>query len=670
MANSSKSYEDLKRQNELLQNEIHRLKDQINGIHALQNDMKDWCEVLNLYSREGIFLIEKGKLIMFNKMGCDMFGYDCDEAYGMDSLSVFDDESKKLIQSKVDQKFTGFYEVTAIKKDGTKFPAEIFGQNILYEGREVRLAIIRNISEKIENRKKLEQHEIKFKTLFEYAGDGILLGNDKGFIVDMNSRFCKLTGYKREELLNVFVGELFSKESLEKNPLKFDLLKKVPLIISEREIVCKDGKLIPIEMNTTLMENNYHLAIFRDLTERKKTEKDLIAKNKELMLAKEKAEESDRLKSVFLANMSHEIRTPMNGIMGFARMLGEEDIDREQQKLYIEIIENSSNQLMRIIDDILEISILETRQVKVVEHQVNINKLFLELFTLYDHQAKSNKTPLYMKTGLPDDKALVYLDDVKLRKVLCNLIDNALRYTNEGYIEFGYSLKGNILVFNVEDTGIGIAKEKQKIIFERFSQAEKRLSREYGGLGLGLSIAKENTELMGGKIYVESEPDKGSVFTFTVPYKPVNKDVEIRKNKAETGEPEKHLGNINVLIAEDEEVNFFYLNTIIRKINENINVIHARDGSETVEICRNNNNIDLVLMDIKMPKLNGFDATRKIKEFAPDLKIIVQSAYSTFEDRHNALMAGCDDYLEKPINVDLLKDILNKAISEKTENKG
>jgi len=671
MPYNKESFEELKKQNQLLKNELKRLKTELESRETkLSEKDLEWYKILNKYSREGIFIIDKGRLVMFNKMGCEMFGYDCDEAYGMDSLSVYDDASRKLIQSKVNQKYTGFYEATAIKKNGTKFPVEIFVHNIIYQGREVRLAIIRDITERIESRKKIEQNEIKFKTLFEYAGDGILLGDNKGYIVDMNSRFCELTGYRREELLNVFVGKIFSKKSLDKKPLKFDMLKKVPLMISEREIVSKNGNIIPIEMNTTLIKNNYHLAIFRDLTERKKTEKALIAKNKELQLAKEKAEESDKLKSVFLANMSHEIRTPMNGIMGFARMLGEENIDREEQKLYINIIENSSNQLMRIIDDILEISILETKQVKVVEHLVNINKLFLELFTLYDHQAKNNKTPLYMKTGLTDDKALVYIDDVKLRKVLCNLIDNALRYTNEGFIEFGYDLKGNDLVIQVKDTGIGIAKEKQKIIFDRFSQAEKKLSREYGGLGLGLSIAKENVELMGGEIYVESEPEKGSVFTFTVPYKTVAKSPAGKTNKRINKEQEKVDENFSVLIAEDDEVNFFYLSTIIRKINGNINIIHAKNGPEVIDICRNNNNIDLVLMDIKMPKVNGLDATRKIKEFAPDLKIIVQSAYSTLKDRHDALMAGCDDYLEKPVNIDLLKDIMNKVILEKTKSNG
>ena len=588
------------------------------------------------------------------------------------TLTDIPDEGKKIIQEKVEEKFIGFYKVTAIKKDGTRFPVEIYGRNIMFKGREVRLAIIRDISERVETEKKLQQNEIKFKTLFEYAGDAILVGDENGYIVDMNGRFSELTGYDRNELIGYFVEKIFTKESLKRNPLKFDLLKKVPLIISEREVLCKDGRIIPIEMNTTLMENNYHLAIIRDLSERKKNQLELMEKNMELQLAKEKAEENDKLKSEFLANMSHEIRTPMNGILGFARMLGEDDIDKEQQKFYIDIIENSSNQLMRIIDDILEISILETKQVKIVEHPINLNRLFLELFTIYDHQAKNNKTPLYLKTVLPDDKVTIYVDDVKLRKVICNLIDNALRYTNEGYIELGYELKGDALYIRIKDTGIGIPKDKQKKIFERFSQADKHLSREYGGLGLGLSIAKENTELMGGKILVASEEGKGSEFTLVIPYKPVNTEDEENeiKNKdraiVEAEGINRH--DLTVLIAEDEEVNFFYLTTIISKLNKNIDILHAKTGAEAVEICRNNDKIDLVLMDIKMPKLNGLDATRMIREFRPGLNIIIQSAYSTFEDRHNALDAGCNEFLEKPINVELFKDILKRMILKKSEH--
>ena len=665
MANKEKSYEELQKENELLKEKLSEIKKSLNHKNdTLDGKSVEWYKVLDFFIREAVYLMKDGYVIETNRTGHELFGYTYEEAIGLYGLTVFDKESRKLVKETLDRKIKKFYRVNAIKKDGTPFPVEIYGQNINYQGKDVRLSIVRDISDSVKTQRKLEQNEIKFKTLFENAGDAILVGDEKGNVIDMNSRFCELTGYKREELMDIFIEKIFSKESLEKYPMKYSQLKEVPRIISEREIVCKDGTKIPVEMNTTLMNDKYHLAIIRDLTERKKAEQALLEKNKELQEAKEKAEESDRLKSEFLANMSHEIRTPMNGIMGFASMLDEENIDPGQKKLYIDIIKNSSNQLMRIIDDILEISILETRQVKVAENKVNLNKLFLELFTQYDHQAKNNKTPLYFKTGLHDYEAIVIADEVKLRKVLCNLIDNAFRYTDEGYIEFGYELKGKELEFYVKDTGIGIAKDKQQMIFNRFSQAGKRITREYGGLGLGLSIAKENTELMGGQIYVESEEGKGSKFVFLIPYKPV-KESQDKESADHVPDVDSNSVTPNILIVEDEEINFFYLSTLIKKIGNQINIIHAKTGKEAVDICKERNDIDLVLMDIKLPDMNGLDAIREIRKFAPRLHITVQSAYATFEDKYEAFEAGCNDYLAKPINVDLLKDILNNIIKEK-----
>ena len=668
MSGKKSSYKELEEINNNLKLEINQLKKELKLISGVEdrsykNDEwnKEWFRVLDFASTEGIFILKNGIVEETNQTGCEMFGYDYDDAIGIDVTDVFEEVDRKTIRDRINQKVTGFYRVTAIRKDDTRFPAEIYGRNISYKGEERRLSLVRDISDRIKTEQELFENESKFKTLFEHAADGILVGDENGYIIDANSSFCSLTGYSRDEILHKFIADMFSKKSLDKSPIKFDAVKKGQSVISEREIVSKSGMHIPIEMNTTFLKSNHYFAVVRDMTERKKVEEAILEKNKELMLAKKKAEESDQLKSEFLANMSHEIRTPMNGILGFSRMLGEDELDRKQQQLYIEIIENSSNQLMRIIDDILEISILETKQVKVVNNALNLNRLFLELFTVYDRQAKMNKTPLYIKIGLDDEKSVILVDGIKLRKVICNLIDNALRYTNEGYIELEYKLINEMLVFHVKDTGIGIVKEKQKIIFERFSQAEKRLSKEYGGLGLGLSIAKENTELMGGTISVESEKGEGSTFTFTIPYNPVVKTDERKDNEA---------GNSNttkvILVVEDEEINYLYLETVIRKFEKSIEILHAKNGVEAVDVCRARKDIDVVFMDIKMPEMNGLEATQIIKEFAPDLRIVAQTAYSTFEDRQNALQAGCDDFIEKPINVELLNQIINNVMLEKT----
>jgi len=254
--------------------------------------------------------------------------------------------------------------------------------------------------------------------------------------------------------------------------------------------------------------------IGREITELKKTEKALIK-------AKEKAEESNQLKTEFIRNISHEIRTPMNAILGFSSLLDEKDLTEEKQKDYISIIQNSGNQLLNILDGILEISRLETKQVKVIEKQVCLNDLLLELFLVFDIKAKEKGIPLYLKTELRDKESTIRTDETKLNKILANLLENALKFTTQGFIEFGYHLKNNKIEIYVKDTGIGIKLENQEIIFKRFSKEEKSLSQNVGGLGLGLSIAKENAKLFGGIITLQSEKGKGSTFFLSIPYKPV-----------------------------------------------------------------------------------------------------------------------------------------------------
>jgi CheY-like chemotaxis protein len=364
--------------------------------------------------------------------------------------------------------------------------------------------------------------------------------------------------------------------------------------------------------------------------------------------------------------MSHEIRTPMNGIIGFSDMLNDPELDGEKIKQYTSIIVNSSHQLKQIIDDILEISVLETKQIKIIEEDVCINDALLELFAIFDRKAKDNKTPLYIHRDLSDKQTTIKTDKVKLSKILNNLIDNALNYTYHGFIEVGYNLiDGKMIEFYVKDTGIGISPDKQEVIFERFSQEDKSLSRKYGGLGLGLSIAKENTELLGGKIRVESEKGMGSTFLFTIPYKPVYDDVLMPEE--ENASDKKAPTIYTILVAEDEEINYVYYQTVIKKLPIKCNVVHAKNGLEAIEFCKNNK-VDLILMDIKMPELNGLDATRRIKQMLPSVNIVAQTAYSTSEDREQAISAGCSDFVSKPIDRETLQEMIQKHLSTARES--
>jgi PAS domain S-box-containing protein len=283
-------------------------------------------------------------------------------------------------------------------------------------------------------------------------------------------------------------------------------------------VVRPNGEVVHIKGDGIVVRNPNGKAlrmigINRDVTESK-------LKEIELKTAKENAERANRLKTEFLNNLSHEIRTPMNGIIGFSRLFDKKNITEEKRETYARIVQNSSHQLLKTIDDILEISYLETKQIKVKEDKINLNDLLLELFAIFDLKCKERNLPFYLKKTLHNDKSFIIADKTKLSIVLSNLLENALKFTNEGFIELGYKIEKQTLILYVKDTGIGISKEKHSDIFERFLQEDKDVSFRHGGLGLGLSISKENVNLLGGDISVESEKGVGSTFYVTIPYKP------------------------------------------------------------------------------------------------------------------------------------------------------
>ncbi|WP_333600343.1 ATP-binding protein [Flavobacterium sp.] len=386
----------------------------------------------------------------------------------------------------------------------------------------------------------------------------------------------------------------------------------------------------------------------------------------ELIKAKIKAEESDRLKSSFLANLSHEIRTPMNAINGFTDLIINTDINETEKLEYLNVIEKSGKNLVSIIDDLIEMSKIDSNQITPNFTVVNLESCVNELYETVKITIKNKAIDFSLvKSSVPVEFNII-TDDIKLKQVIINLLTNAIKFTDEGFVTFGYEIdEANELIhFTVRDTGLGIDEDNHKNIFDRFKRVDSDISIKVGGLGLGLAISKAYVELLGGSITLESKVGQGSTFYFSIPLKyakvehivvrPIN-DVEITKS-----------GEVAILIAEDDNINFLLFQKMMQK--KNFHIIRAINGQEAVDICLNNPNIDLVLMDIKMPLMNGFEALEQIRPVRPNLPIIAQTAYSSSDDKIKIEEAGFTDYITKPLNRERLFELIDKYLNKENND--
>jgi hypothetical protein len=428
--------------------------------------------------------------------------------------------------------------------------------------------------------------------------------------------------------------------------------------------------MVKMKKSNELIIANKELAFQNEEKEKRVAEltianKELIFQNEEkekraaeLTIAKEHAEESDRLKSAFLANMSHEIRTPMNGILGFAEMLKEPKLTGEEQQEYISIIEKSGARMLNIINDIVDISKIESGLMKVNMKESNVNEQIEYIYTFFKPEVEGKGMQLFFKNSLPLKEAILKTDREKVSAIFINLVKNAIKYSDKGSIGLGYEKKGKYLEFFVKDTGIGIPKDRQEAIFDRFVQADIGDKRAFKGAGLGLSISKAYVEMLGGKIWVESEEGKGSTFYFTIPYNDEATDKNVIQNVVWSEGADNQIKDLKILIAEDDEGSEKLLTVVVKMFGKE--VLKARTGVEAIEACRNNPDIDLVFMDIQMPEMNGYEATRQIRQFNQDVVIIAQTAYALTGDRELAIEAGCNDYIPKPIKKDNLMVLIQK----------
>lgn len=429
---------------------------------------------------------------------------------------------------------------------------------------------------------------------------------------------------------------------------RIDFYQRILLAEKQEEITKINQSLEEqvIDRTKLLDDRNQHLN--EEIKIRKKIEKSLI-------IAKEKAEESDRLKSSFLANMSHEIRTPMNGIMGFADLLKEENLTGEERDKYLEVIGSSGERMLNIINDLLNVSSIEAGYMKVDISEVNINQQLQEIYSLFLPETEKKGLEFIFKNNLKSD-IVIQTDREKLHAIFNKLLKNAIKYTNKGVIEMGYEEFDDELKFFIIDSGIGIPKNQLKVIFDRFVQVDSSLSSYYEGAGLGLSITKSYIKMLRGKIWVHSEEGKGSQFYFSLPYKNSNHHKDNKQTAINMSTMSK-LKQATLLIAEDQVSSDAYLTAIVKDYCKKI--FHVQTGLDAVKICQDEK-IDLILMDIKMPVMNGYDATRAIRVFNKDVIIIAQTAYALPGDKDKALDAGCNAYISKPTKKDALLEIISK----------
>ena len=479
------------------------------------------------------------------------------------------------------------------------------------------------------------------EAIFEGSRDAIFISDANSRFVSVNTSACLLTGYSREELLAMRIQDLHEEVDLDAYHTYHQKILGGEQIISEARIQRKDGKKVVTSFNNQriIVEGNTYMhSSARDITAGKQAEMELVR-------AKERAEESDRLKTAFLNNLSHEVRTPLNAIVGFSDVL---DLDTEGEspgriQHLTGIIRNSSQQLLSIIDDIINISTLEAGLQKAYETRTDIRELIQAVYDQYT-MAASNKDLRFSIDRLPAERdSHVLTDKTKVQQVLGNLVGNALKFTEKGRVAIDCVMKDGFLRFSVTDTGIGIDPVHRDKVFERFRQVETEHARVKGGLGLGLSISRAFVELLGGKIWYESEKGSGSSFFFTIPFQPLAAPEPLK------AEPDsfRFAGSGTILVAEDEEHNFELIKEFLS--GSGLRILHARDGKEAVEVFKKEKDIALVIMDIKMPVMGGFEATAAIKAVRPGVPVIAVTAYAQSGDRKKALEAGCDDYLSKPL---------------------
>jgi len=505
----------------------------------------------------------------------------------------------------------------------------------------------------ITEHKKIAQQDYLKSKILDLVSDTVFLTDFTGNIHYVNDSITNSHGYSKSEIVKMKMRDIsISEQDCGFDQVFADISKNVETT-HESIHRTKNGKLISMEVSTRAVNidgTQYMLCVARDISERKKMEHELID-------TKEKAEQSDKLKTLFLQNISHEVRTPLNAIIGFSELLTSVEKFEDLHRQYLNIIQQRGYDLLEIITKVMEISKLETGEVTIKETAANIDTLLNRLNTFVTGKLISeNKTHIKYRVKNLLTNNFIVADIDCLYQILMYMVENAIKFTNHGYVELGLFLRdGETLQFYVTDTGIGIPPDKLPVIFERFRQVDDSASRKFGGVGLGLAIAKGLVEQMHGKIWVHTQQNQGSTFFFTIPYKTFQETTiqittsKIKKNYDWSGK--------QILIVEDDYSSYKYIDEVLRKTK--VGVKRAANGIEAYEMCLENN-FNLVLMDLQLPDMNGFEATELIKHYNSKILVIAQTAFVSPDDRKRCIEAGCDDFLAKPVNSQKLLSMIEK----------
>lgn len=599
---------------------------------------------------------ETGKILNVSEGWEHFSGYTIDEIPDLDTWTqkAFGpkaDEIKHYINSLYDRNetvFSGEFEITA-KSGATRIWNFYHTPLGMSGGKRILLNIAPDVTQRIRTKQELEESELAYRLLFEnHIAVKLLIDPEDGSIVKANRAAANFYGWSIEALQDMKISDVIINP--EKQPRE-TIEATFNDLYNHTEFTHKlaNGEIRDVEIFSNKIDHKgkqiIH-SIIHDVTEKKRLMKELVE-------AKEQAEESERLKSAFLANVSHEIRTPLNGIVGFSNILSqEENLSPDEKIEFSQIINKSSEGLLKIINDILDISRLETGKTSFEEKPFNAGNMLENIYSIFQKRLKDTNTINFkLQFKKPEKILMIKGDENRIIQILSNLIDNAIRFTHEGNITFGIaSVNSEQAEFFVSDTGIGIEKEKQQLIFERFTQADLGISRSYGGTGLGLAIVKKLLEMMNSEIHMTSETGKGTRFWFRLPYLSYNENTKQNShdqaaitNQDVTGKDTK----TKILIVEDDEASLYFFHQVLGKRFSNL--LFAENGYKALDLFQSEAP-DIILIDIGLPDISGLDVISKIRETDQQVKIVVQTAYAMADDEVNARKAGCNDFFTKPVN--------------------